>query len=73
MGNICIKRLDEQIIFDQLEGDENAIWSLFLASGYLKAEGYTFNKETGTVYNGFIRALLQDDIKRANPKVWFRI
>lgn len=28
--------LDEQIIFDQLEKDENAVWSLLLATGYLK-------------------------------------
>ena len=28
---------DEQIVFEQLEKDENAIWSLLLASGYLKA------------------------------------
>lgn len=94
-GEHLYKEIDEQIIFDQLEGDENAIWSLFLASGYLKAEGYTFNEETGaemyelaltnkevqimfrkmirkwfsgtgTVYNGFIRALLQDDVKSMN-------
>lgn len=29
---------DEQIVFWQLEEDESAIWSLLLASGYLKAE-----------------------------------
>ncbi len=29
---------DEQIVFDQLGKNENAIWSLLLASGYLKAE-----------------------------------
>ena len=28
---------DEQIIFEQLDQDENAIWSLLLAGGYLKA------------------------------------
>ena len=28
--------IDEQIIFDQLEGNTNAMWSLLLASGYLK-------------------------------------
>ena len=27
---------DEQIVFDQLQQDKNAIWSLLLASGYLK-------------------------------------
>ena len=94
-GEHLYKEIDEQIIFDRLEVDENAIWSLFLASGYLKAESYTLNEDTGmdlyelaltnkevqimfrkmikrwfsgsgTVYNGFIRALLQDDVKSMN-------
>ena len=30
--------LDEQIIFDQLNGNANAVWSLLLATGYLKVE-----------------------------------
>ena len=94
-GGHLYKEIDEQIIFDQLDADENAIWSLFLACGYLKAESYELNEETGadlyelaltnkevqimfqkmirkwftrsgTVYNGFIRALLQDDVKSMN-------
>ena len=94
-GEHLYKEIDEQIIFDQLDADENAIWSLFLASGYLKAESYELNEDTGadlyelaltnkevqimfqkmirkwftrsgTVYNGFIRALLQDDVKSMN-------
>ena len=32
------REIGEQIIFIQLGEDENAIWSLLLASGYLKAE-----------------------------------
>lgn len=28
--------IDEQIVFDQLEYDENAVWSLLLATGYLR-------------------------------------
>lgn len=94
-GEHLHKEIDEQIIFDQLDVDENAIWSLFLTSGYLKVESYALNEYTGadlyelaltnkevqimfrkmikkwfsgtgTVYNGFIRALLQDDIKSMN-------
>ena len=30
--------IDEQIVFNQLDEDEDAIWSLLLASGYLKVE-----------------------------------
>ncbi len=94
-GEHLYREVDEQIIFDQLDADEGAIWSLFLASGYLKAESYELdedtgtdlyelaltNKEvkimfrkmirkwfsgTGTVYNGFLMALLQDDVKSMN-------
>ena len=31
-----VLNFDEQIVFDQLETKENAIWSLMVASGYLK-------------------------------------
>lgn len=94
-GEHLYKGIDEQIIFDQLDNDENAVWSLFLASGYLKVESYMLNEDTGedlyelaltnkevqimfqkmikkwfacsgTVYNGFIRAMLQDDVKSMN-------
>ncbi len=94
-GGHLYKEIDEQIIFDQLDTDENAIWSLFLTSGYLKVESCTLNEDTGaemyelaltnkevqimfqkmirkwfssmgTIYNGFIRALLQDDVKSMN-------
>ncbi len=33
-------KLDEQIVFSQLGNSESAIWSLLLASGYLKAKSY---------------------------------
>lgn len=35
--------LDEQIVFSQLEQGEDAVWSLLLASGYLKVTHYAFN------------------------------
>ena len=37
-GDEIITNFDEQIVFEQLGRDENAIWSLLLASGYLKVE-----------------------------------
>lgn len=40
-------QIDEQIVFSQLENDENAVWSLLLASGYLKAEEHWFDEENG--------------------------
>lgn len=94
-GEHLYKEIDEQIIFDQLETDENAVWSLFLASGYLKAESCMLNEDTGadvyelaltnkevqimfrkmirkwftgsgTVYNDFIKAMLEDDVQSMN-------
>ncbi len=32
--------IDEQIVYDQLNGNEQAVWSLLLASGYLKVLSY---------------------------------
>lgn len=37
-----IVNFDEQIVFDQLDRNENAIWSLLLASGYLKVEAVDY-------------------------------
>lgn len=37
-GKTIIVELDEQIVYDQLDEDESAIWSLLLASGYLKVK-----------------------------------
>ena len=37
-GKEIVVNFDEQIVFEQLDQDENAIWSLMLVSGYLKAE-----------------------------------
>lgn len=39
--------MDEQVAFEQLERRESAIWSLLLASGYLKVNGLYINVETG--------------------------
>ena len=39
--------IDEQILFNQLDEDEDAIWSLMLASGYLKVEEVQYQDEYG--------------------------
>lgn len=94
-GRTFKTELDEQIIFNQLDGDETAIWSLLLATGYLKVEHlerkgrllnkiYTLKltnlevesmftkmirgwfKNTAEAYNGFIQALLTDDVDAMN-------
>ena len=39
-GEDIITPIDEQIVYNQLNGSEKAIWSLLLASGYLKVLSY---------------------------------
>ena len=96
-------KIDEKIVFDQLNGSADAAWSLLLATGYLKVlsmrtldtdeegigvEGdvwYTltitnletkrmfrkmvsdwFKNDTEIYYNEFIKALLNDNVKKMN-------
>lgn len=42
--------IDEQIIYNQLSAKESSIWSLFLASGYLKIIRTEFHSQSGRVY-----------------------
>ncbi len=46
-GRTLTTEIDEEVVFDQLQGDRDAIWSLLLASGYLRVEGQRFDQETG--------------------------
>ena len=39
-GTSIITEIDEQIVYNQLDNDEQAIWSLLLASGYLKVKNF---------------------------------
>lgn len=71
-GKKFFAEIDEQIIFSQLDHDENAMWSLFVASGYLKINDYRINKESGNeeyellLTNKEVRIMFQKMIKR-----WF--
>lgn len=46
-GGTLHTKIDEQIVFDQLDHNEYAIWSLLLASGYLKVENYEIDGDSG--------------------------
>lgn len=51
-GKLIETQLDEQIIYEQLDERESAVWSLFLASGYLKVVKTEFLMQTGrTIYS----------------------
>lgn len=41
-GKSFTAEMDEQIVFSQLDGNANAVWSLLLATGYLKVEKLEF-------------------------------
>lgn len=46
-GKELTTEIDEEIIFDQLQKKPGAIWSMLLASGYLKVVEKNFCQETG--------------------------
>ena len=48
-GKISME-IDEQIVYNQLAAKKNAVWSLLLASGYLKVANTTLMEETGRTY-----------------------
>lgn len=45
-GKSILVDIDEQIVFNQLDDNEEAIWSLLLASGYLKVNNQDLEPET---------------------------
>ena len=100
-GEHLMVPVDEEFIYSQLDGNEAAIWSLLLASGYLRVYSYEeyymegdqdyrsdpkyelgltnlevkimfhsmvtgWFQKSRTDYNGFITALLADDVKTMN-------
>lgn len=46
-GKIFHTIIDEQIVFNQLNHSDSAIWSLLLTSGYLRVERFAFNEKSG--------------------------
>ncbi len=46
-GEAYHTEIDEQIVFNQLNYKDSAVWSLLLASGYLRVERYSMNMERG--------------------------
>ena len=49
-GESIDAKIDEQIVFSQLSGNRNAIWSLLLASGYLKVASAVFSSAGKPTY-----------------------
>ena len=63
------KSMDEQVVFKQLERQEEAVWSLFLACGYLKVLQCRPNEKSGkycyelTLTNKEVRLMFIDMIR----------
>ena len=62
-GNDIRTPIDEQIVYNQLDGNERAIWSLLLASGYLKVLSY--EKYEGDIF----RERPEYELKLTNTEV----
>ena len=45
-GGTITAEIDEQIVYNQLDDNEEAVWSLFLACGYMKVKSYQSFDET---------------------------
>ncbi|MDE7211976.1 MAG: PD-(D/E)XK nuclease domain-containing protein, partial [Lachnospiraceae bacterium] len=72
-GGTLRAQIDEQIVFQQLDYDEGAIWSLLLASGYLKVERYTMSPETGE--EEYDLKITNNEVKRMFKQMirgWFK-
>ena len=49
-GKVLRTQIDEQIVFSQLGHKETAIWSLLLASGYLRVKHWSMDKRDRIIY-----------------------
>ena len=72
-GGTLHTRIDEQIVFNQLDHNEYAIWSLLLASGYLKVEKYAM--DTNSEWEEYDLKLTNKEVKlmfRSMIEGWFK-
>lgn len=71
-GKEITTMLDEEIVFDQLDESNEAIWSLLLASGYLKVDSIAENEDEEELYQ---LSLTNFEVKREFRKMirkWFK-
>lgn len=68
-GKPIVTEIDEQIVYNQLDQKENAIWSLLLASGYLKVISYTAG---GDEFGGRWREIYELELTNYEVKIMFQ-
>ena len=70
-GGKLEKQIEEQIVFQQLSENEEAVWSLLLASGYLKAESSRMDEQGE---NRYLLSLTNTEVRvmfRGMIRSWF--
>ena len=73
MNGGCVETvIDEQIIYNQLDDDPNAVWGLLLASGYLKSAKLPARTAEDQVYTLTLTNLEVKLMFRRMFKDWFR-
>lgn len=74
-GETITEEIDEQIIYDELDSDEQAVWSLLLAGGYLKVKQFrAYMSEFGEWKQEYELELTNFEVKtmfRNMVKKWF--
>ena len=71
-GRVFHTRIDDQVVFNQLDRDEGAIWSLLLAGGYLKVKEYSLDEESGEEIYGLTLTNKESEIVfRRIIRGWF--
>ena len=72
-GRTFYTEIDEQIVFDQLDYRMGAVWSMLLASGYLKIESYEMEAVSGKAEYGL--KLTNMEVRRMFEQMiegWFK-
>ncbi len=59
-GGSITSKIDEQIVFNRLTGKPGAVWSLLLASGYLKALSIQGQEYELQIVNGEVRQMFEN-------------
>ncbi len=74
-GESIQAEIDEQIVYDLLNSDEQTVWSLLLASGYLKVKKYeTYTSQFGEWKEDYELELTNFEVKsmfRSMVRKWF--
>ena len=73
-GREIVVSFDEQIVFNQLDTDESAVWSLLMASGYLKPDDVEYRGELLEPWYHLLITNLETRSMFSNMfKGWFKV